>query len=310
MKLRNKLWLIIVLSSIVSVAMLVGFTFLIGALFSDGYTHKQLTSLGEEWVAELQEAGSDHDQIQHLLDTYKGNHPEVSLSVLSADGDILFTTLEHGQKLTFREGLDHFVGMPNNMWQSGKKVSFVFSWVHEGNTNYLLMELPSDVMLSNQVFLYVRDNASLLQLVIPILLFFLTPYAIAIAFFSRMNRRLSTINQAMTTFDAQGTQVVLKDASRDEIEHLARHFNHMTERIREQIAEIQTFDAKRKSLIANISHDLRTPMTFLYWKSAASNWIPIFRRWRLPSTSIRISLSERYATSRIMHCSMENRENT
>lgn len=50
---------------------------------------------------------------------------------------------------------------------------------------------------------------------------------------------------------------------RDEIERLARTFDAMAERLIAQFDELEKTDRLRRELVANISHDLRTPLTSL-----------------------------------------------
>lgn len=48
---------------------------------------------------------------------------------------------------------------------------------------------------------------------------------------------------------------------RDEVDELGHQFNTMAETINQQIAELQRMDGIRREMVANVSHDLRTPLT-------------------------------------------------
>jgi signal transduction histidine kinase len=50
---------------------------------------------------------------------------------------------------------------------------------------------------------------------------------------------------------------------RDEIDRLSVTFKEMAGRIRQQVQRLQQTDALRRELVANVSHDLRTPLTSL-----------------------------------------------
>jgi len=49
--------------------------------------------------------------------------------------------------------------------------------------------------------------------------------------------------------------------SRDEIDELGLQFNTMADKINQQIDELQRMDGMRREMVANVSHDLRTPLT-------------------------------------------------
>jgi len=49
--------------------------------------------------------------------------------------------------------------------------------------------------------------------------------------------------------------------SNDEIDELGLQFNTMAEKINQQIDELRRMDGMRREMVANVSHDLRTPLT-------------------------------------------------
>ncbi|CAN5613695.1 sensor histidine kinase [soil metagenome] len=56
----------------------------------------------------------------------------------------------------------------------------------------------------------------------------------------------------------------LEDTGNDEIRTLRRAFASMTQRIADQWRELTSQDRQRRDMVANISHDLRTPLTSLH----------------------------------------------
>lgn len=86
--------------------------------------------------------------------------------------------------------------------------------------------------------------------------------------FAWITRRARRLERAMTRFRDSGFRehrpVARGDSRpRDEIERLARTFDAMAERLVAQLDELEKTDRLRRELVANISHDLRTPLTSL-----------------------------------------------
>ncbi len=86
-----------------------------------------------------------------------------------------------------------------------------------------------------------------------------------LALFALLTRRLRRLSATMQTFAADepgGTGMDMRGAG-DEIDQLERHFHAMAVRIRRQMDRLHHNDAQRRELIANVSHDLRTPLASL-----------------------------------------------
>lgn len=106
-----------------------------------------------------------------------------------------------------------------------------------------LLELSTDVMIGSVVF-------SLLA---------------ALCVFQLFTRRLKRLADAVDAYDQQGEfrtplSLAEADARGDEIERLAAHVEGMTARIADQLGELERVATRRRDLLANVSHDLRTPL--------------------------------------------------
>jgi two-component system OmpR family sensor kinase len=89
----------------------------------------------------------------------------------------------------------------------------------------------------------------------------------ALILFALLTRRLRRLSTTMETFKRSGRIPALQyqhgSNSGDEIDRLSATFEDMAKRISEQIAKLRQTDALRRELVANVSHDLRTPLASL-----------------------------------------------
>jgi two-component system OmpR family sensor kinase len=84
----------------------------------------------------------------------------------------------------------------------------------------------------------------------------------------RITRRLRRLDRAMSAFAADDFTPLPPLAefdtdSQDELGRLGRTFKSMAERIAGQVGALKQTDALRRELVANVSHDLRTPIASL-----------------------------------------------
>ncbi|WP_416421654.1 HAMP domain-containing sensor histidine kinase [Pseudomonas sp. App30] len=86
--------------------------------------------------------------------------------------------------------------------------------------------------------------------------------------FRLITRPLKALTQTVREFDANGHKAAALTAQPvdkgDEIGVLSAAFAQMGQRIAEQWQELTRQDQQRRDLVANISHDLRTPLTSLH----------------------------------------------
>lgn len=86
--------------------------------------------------------------------------------------------------------------------------------------------------------------------------------------FRRLTQRLDRLSHAMDTFRRDDFRHLAAtaghDGSDDEIDRLRNTFVEMARRITEQLAALKRQDSQRRELVANVSHDLRTPVAILH----------------------------------------------
>ncbi|MBW5445772.1 HAMP domain-containing protein [Cohnella sp. CFH 77786] len=263
MKLRTKLWLLLVLSAAMSMVVF-GFTSVwIGKAANKGYALFQLNPLAQSIVDSIQEQPKlDIDVLKQTLDRAHADHPAIRLVWLDDKGQSIYDTAGLNPTFTFHDLAMLMQNMPKS-YLSGEDIRILTPAAKDGQSYFLLLSIPASAMKQGEMYFFVRKLSSLLTLVVPLILSFSIPFLLALWFFSVINRRIRKLNKALNQLSIQSDSPVveLKDSSKDELGQLTQHYNSMAHRIRAQFAEIQQFESKRKLLLSNLSHDLRTPLT-------------------------------------------------
>ncbi|ENQ3108098.1 HAMP domain-containing histidine kinase [Bacillus cereus] len=106
-------------------------------------------------------------------------------------------------------------------------------------------------------FSFIDDKFLLVYSVLVFAIFLIASWV----FFSKIRRRLVQLQTAMAEVDKDGIPKKILVRKKDEIAQLGSVFNHMIDELKSSRKRELEEEALRKQLIANISHDLRTPLT-------------------------------------------------
>jgi two-component system, OmpR family, sensor kinase len=93
------------------------------------------------------------------------------------------------------------------------------------------------------------------------LVLIVTTVVVAIVVFNPARRRLAALEQAAHRLGEGDLSARASQAGGDEIARVAAAFNHMAGELESRDAALRTSDALRRQMMADVSHELKTPMT-------------------------------------------------
>jgi signal transduction histidine kinase len=210
-------------------------------------------------------------QIMHSM---MAVNPGIEVYLLSPEGEILsFVVLQKKVKLTQvnmapvlefieKNGEDYILGDdPRN---PGREVVFSATGVEvDGELmGYVYMVLASEqyenvvAMLRNSFILKTGSQLFVLSLVFAI--------ALGLLAFWFITSNLRKIIQTVRKFEEGDLSVRIPVTQSDDLAGLSHTFNHMADTLVRNIDQLKEVDHLRKELIANISHDLRTPLSVIH----------------------------------------------
>ncbi|RJE86362.1 sensor histidine kinase [Paenibacillus sp. 1011MAR3C5] len=264
MKSRTKLWLLMLISVIISILLFSSLSLIMGKIGDRGYNLKALNDISQEVLEKMATRQSFHiEDIKPILDDAHSNHPNIRYEWISTDGSTVYDTFGEKKSYDFGQLANRMLNMPQNLWGGDGPITLTYSISQEGQPYYLLMSLSSGDMKNGQIYFFMRTFKAMYTFMLPLIVALLIPYLLSLWFFSSMNKRISKLNQAIGQLNLQSEITVLEDTKKDEISLLTSHYNAMARRIQSQGEQIKQFDTRRNLLLSNLSHDLRTPLTMI-----------------------------------------------
>lgn len=208
--------------------------------------------------------------IQDLMHSMMVAHPSIEVYLLDPNGKILtyvvpgidvkteYVSLEPVKKFLSRDVDETIKGDdPRN-----PKVQKIFSAakiIEDGEMKgYLYIVLASNEYSSTMAAL---GNSFILKLgVRSLLVAFLFTVILGLLSIWLLTRSLNKIITAVQSFKEGNHSVRVDVKSGGELANMANTFNSMAETIEQNIVQLKSVEELRKELIANISHDLRSPI--------------------------------------------------
>ena len=157
MKIRTKLWLLMLISAIISILLFIPLSLVMGKIGDQGYNLNSLNTISQEILDTIEKHQAFHvADITPILDDAHSNHPNIRFEWISADGSTIYDTFGEQNTYDFGQLADRMLYMPQNLWGVDEPVTLTFSVSQEDHPYYLLMGLSSDAMKKGQIYFFMR----------------------------------------------------------------------------------------------------------------------------------------------------------
>ncbi len=249
-------------------------------LYQEEVSQKLNSTLAEHIVAEqplMQGEEINHQALDGLFHNLMVINPSIELYLLDKQGEVLAFSAPAGTVkrkqialeplLKFLNGNARFPLKGDDPRNIERQKVFSAAEINneKGLQGYLYIVLGSEQyddvaqMLSGS---YILNSASIVLLVALSAALFA-----GLIVFSLQTRRLRLLRNIIRSYvhrknDDDGLlRFPERGKVKDEIDELGQQFNVMAEKINKQIHELKKMDGIRREMVANVSHDLRTPLT-------------------------------------------------
>jgi len=265
---------------------LVGGTFFIASLYS-AYMYQQEVaqrlnrSLAMYIVNEhvqIQDGKVDPSNLKDLFHTVMIINPSLELYLLDESGEVVAYSAEPGKvvrKQVSLQPIKEFMAGEKDMPVLGDDPKNI-----DGHKAFSVAPIEKDGVRHGYIYAILGSEqveyiSQLLQQsyimrvgVGAIMLALAFAFIGGLAIFFILTRRLRSLSHSMEVFHEQGFEQLEKITTpstrgHDEIDTMSNTFHQMAQQIQAQVIRLKETDALRRELVANVSHDLRTPLASL-----------------------------------------------
>jgi signal transduction histidine kinase len=200
----------------------------------------------------------------------------IEVYLLDEKGAVLYSVvLDHSNKNENLKRIDvkpikEFISKKGDVYLLGdnprdSSQKSIFSAAHynteDGHQGYIYITLASEVFqnIENSLFSSYFKKTGAIYIVLTILIAFILGW-LSIRF---LTKNLRDIIQQVNRFSEGDFKSRIKNPEKSDLSVLALTYNNMADTIEKNIEEIKSVDVLRRELIANVSHDLRTPLAIM-----------------------------------------------
>jgi len=230
--------------------------------------------LASDMVAEIEPVlrGGGLGNVGEVIHYMMVLNPAIEIYLLDGRGTILAFFAEPGKEVATEkvdlEPIRRFIGGDGKAPIYGDDPRAVGSSKHfsaapltlpDGSRGYLYIVLKST--LYDQAAGSLKEKYLASALVRALILSVATVGIVGLVLFALLTRRLQRVTRSVAEFEQGRYDTRLAVSAGDEFGELARAYNRMADTIAANLEQLRQTDSLRRELIANVSHDLRSPLT-------------------------------------------------
>ncbi|MBI3765566.1 MAG: HAMP domain-containing histidine kinase, partial [Ignavibacteriales bacterium] len=213
----------------------------------------------------------EQSEIIHVFEQVHTMNPSVEIYLLDEGGNILSSsTARENLKLdrVAIEPIQRFIAVDGKQFTMGEdpkglhkeKVFTAAPFLANGKqVGYVYVILGGEEY--DSALQFIQQNYILRLGVRTLFISLIAAAIIGLVSLGFLTRRLRRMTNVVTAFGAGDLSQRITIQSDDEIGMAARAFNQMADTIQRHVDELAAVDSLRRELVANISHDLRTPLS-------------------------------------------------
>ncbi|MGE7942124.1 HAMP domain-containing sensor histidine kinase [Lysinibacillus xylanilyticus] len=215
------------------------------------------SEIEEKWHAEAKSIKNiTEETITQRFEDWQKQYPKASMFWVSEDGTLL-TKVNVEEQIPSKWTPAYTTKFIKERYGGDPFTVIAFLGDDESN-GFIVFEMPKELFKPPLINVYEKYGAIIFLGVVAIILFFIV---VSFLFFRGIRKRLLHLQEAMEIRDVDGLPIETKVKKKDEIGQLEQSFNRMVCELRESKNREQQEEQLRRELIANLSHDLRTPLT-------------------------------------------------
>ena len=214
-------------------------------------------------------ANSGVEGVEPIIHHMMVLNPAIEIYLLDGEGRILAFFAEPGKRMkaesvdlgpvgVFLEGTGKLPILGDDPCHPGLKKHFSAARMrYGGGEGYLYVVLQGTVY--DRLFDTLNGKYLVSALWRGFLISLLSVGIIGLILFAFLTKRLQRVARGVAEFKNGNYDGRVRVASKDEFGDLAAAFNHMADRIVQDMETLKSTDRLRRELVANVSHDLRSP---------------------------------------------------